>query len=197
MKILDPATIAAKNRLENLTPWIILLDLHPSANEVIYLCNDNAPVEWNDRTYTPIPFTIDQIKASGDGSLNGTQISVDNTQLVLSEYIDRSRGFVGNRVVIRLYHDGVADIQQSFKVQDATVTEKAAAFAIGNEDLLKTEFPAGRYNRDRCIWAYRGAICAYSGPLVTCDRGLRTGNGCEAHANFPRFGGAPGIIRVG
>jgi phage-related protein len=194
---LDPAVIQEKNKLAGSAPWIWLAELHPTSVERVYLCADNQPVTFDSNEYLPYPFSIEMQEHDGKGNLMQVTLVVPNTNYFISDMLERSRGFTGRKVILSLINDGNLVLRQTFRVQTSTVNEASGQFIIGFDDLLKISIPATKYFRDRCPWRYKGVECKYAGALQTCDRTLRSTNGCEAHENTINFGGYPGIPKLG
>jgi phage-related protein len=187
---------AQKNKLVGANPFLWVLELHPSAAEVVYLVNDNKVHTIGGIDYLPFPFSIDAQEKDGTGNLGTCSISIANTDNFFGHMLERSRGFSGENVIMRIINSGSVVLSQSFRVQTVSVGRSAASFTVGNEDLLKVGFPSQKYFRNRCRRQYKGTLCGYAGALATCDRTLRSTNGCEAHSNSSRGGMFPGIPKA-
>lgn len=200
MRDLSPAVIPTINSVVPGQAFVWLLRVQPNETETLYLCSDSVAVVYDGITWQPFPFEVGPIDEDSGGTLSGVQITVANVTREIGALVERNRGFVDAAVNLTLIHRSHADYTRplatgAFRVQRSTVAEDVCSFTIGNDDLIKFESPAGRFFRGRCRWAYKSAECGYSGGLATCDRTLRSSNGCEAHANQERFGGFPGIPR--
>jgi phage-related protein len=196
METLHADVIAEKNKLAGSTPWIWLCELHPTATERVYLCDDNQAVTYNSIEYKPFPFKVEDQDMDGSGNIPALSLTIPNTTNFVSLMLERSRGFTGRIIILTLINSGRQVRRQTFRTQGVTVTEQAAQFTIGFDDLYKIAFPSGRMIRNRCPFQYKGTLCGYAGALPTCDHTARSNNGCEAHENAPRIGAFLGIPRA-
>jgi phage-related protein len=192
------------------------MELHVNPAERYYLCSDDEQLTFNDvdavsRTWQPFPFVIGDKEEDGRGNLSSLTLGVSNTTMEMSRLMQINRGFVGRTVIMALVskQSGTPKLayRESFRVNSQSEDENVCTLILGNEDLFRFPFPAGRFFRNRCRWIYKGSLCAYAGTLPLCDKTLRGFNGCESHglaAGAPpvgsvqhpgRFGGFPGIPR--
>lgn len=65
-------------------------------------------------------------------------------------------------------------------------------------DLSNVVLPGRPCSATVCPWTYKSEECGYVGSLPTCDKGIKTANGCEVHfgaGNTLRAGSFPGVGR--
>uniref|UniRef100_UPI002B053875 hypothetical protein n=2 Tax=Aeromonadaceae TaxID=84642 RepID=UPI002B053875 len=85
------------------------------------------------------------------------------------------------------------DFSEMFEIVSSSSPDYAVSIELGAENPLMRMFPGRTQMRDRCSFRYKSACCGYTGALPSCDLTLTGDNGCRAHQNESRFGGAPSI----
>ncbi len=204
MRDLDLVVKLEKNKLAtdaNGNCWVYLLEIQISPSETLYLTNNHASVPHNSIVYTAFPFVVGEMTEDGKGNLSSISLTVDNTTLEVSRWLELNDGASFKRVVLTkflIYDDGLsitgaAAVTETFRVSTVAENEKACVFTLGQEDLLKLDVPRETFNRRRCPFEYKGPRCKYAGILENCDKTLRGRDGCEAHDNVENFGGFPGV----
>lgn len=221
MKPLTANIIEWKNRLADNTPWVDLLEINMGSAGIVYLCNDNATINYDAgdgaHDYTPFPFVIPEVKEDGGSNLSPARVAVADVFGVIKRLQIETQAFTGRDVTLhRFYRDG----EVAFKVI-ARVTRwgskpgniPTVGFELGYEHLTRTEFPARKYRRN-CGKNYGDpATCKFPAVLIgtgagqsaNCDLTLAGANGClfhgklEADASQPvlhpkLFGGFEGTL---
>jgi phage-related protein len=213
------ALIAAKNTLHQANGWRWIVDIDADGTNGYRITDADQPVTYSGDEYRPYPMRIDEIPADGDGTLPQVAMifaSVDDhiaTRLNAGHVLDRR---------IRIRRVNLSDLTVAvtlgiWKSLDATLTYESATLIIGPYPVYDAPFPALKCLRGRCPKVYGGTDCGYNTALPnliaatypsfdpsSCDYGLSTGNGCEAHGaneaangaavRHPnRFGGFPSI----
>lgn len=199
MRELSNVVIQRKNKQAPIDPFVWLIELFPNSAETVYLTNDNMDVVFDSKLYRAFPFEVGEYEHDSSGNISELRLVVGNQNGEMGAIVERNRGFAGREVVMRLVvldttiNDTYEAFSVTFQVKGASYNDDAAVFPLGKDSFAVTMFPRGKLWRERCRFAYKGPLCGFSGALPTCDRALRSPNGCEAHVNEGRFGGAPGI----
>jgi phage-related protein len=210
MRELQEEQIREKNKLDQSSPWLLLYEVwldDDGSERLCHLFHDEA-VTWDGRLYRPYPIRRGRVASGTDSETPSVAIAVSTLDPVIQPLLNTHHGFVRKRVrVITIHKDflddpaGVVAIDQGFIVQAMQDdSDGVVRFTVG-QLLLAEEKIAWRTFGGRCDFRYRDPrTCAYEGALPSCDHGLTTPNGCEAHGvdssiHPRRFGGQPSIPR--
>ena len=194
----------AKNVLNDTDVWLVLFDLYVTDLEVLRLTNNEAEVTWSSNTYSPFPIGFDSLEETGEGDLPYISVYAANVDRVVSSYLETHSGLLDKRVTMHIINtsNNTAAISINLVIRETTATDNAVNFRLSHHPFLEISFPHQRYLRHRCRWKFKGTECGVdpagfsgSGSTETCDKTLDGANGCAAHLNQARFGGAPGIPR--
>lgn len=198
MKNIPANLIIEKNKITTTNPWIVLLDINLEGN-MIYLCNNNENITFQNRTYTAIPFTVEPTKQDSKGELPTVTLRISNVTHLLMDYMEQYAGGVGATVTLRVVNTGYlsenyAELEMTFDVIKSEASSEWISLTLGAPSPLNKRFPLYRYLANHCRWQYRGLECGYSGSLPSCKKTLED---CRNHGNSPRFGGFIGLNRIG
>ena len=180
-------------------------------------------VSWQGQVYTPMPIMVSGFEASSQNALPHPKLQVSNLDglvgaLVASlgdlagailtrkqcfvKYLDAANFSGGNP-----YADPTAGFQDDIWVVEQKLSETWDAITfdlVALCDAQGLQIPARPIQTSTCPNSYKNAdgsgLCTYVGALTSCDRGLKTNNGCVVHfgAGVPLpFGGFPGTQVVG
>ncbi len=202
---LPPLLVYGKNKLASADPILCLLEitLTDQAQTKIYICHNTENIVWNNITWTAFPFQIELPKTSSKGEIPFWTIRLSNVTRVFQAYLEQLSGAVGSQVVMRFIDAGYLDkgsgavyIESTMEVLLSEYDTQWITFKLGAENLLRKRFPNERYIANHCLWVskFKGAECAYTGQAATCDGTLKT---CRSYNNSARFGGKPGLSRIG
>lgn len=198
---LHSALATAKNQLATDKTWLFLLKIELTVpdTQTLYLHRGTENLTFDGQTWEPVAFQIGEITQDSDGNLVSVDCSVFDMTGIIRKWM-REYDFDGAPVTLRVLESGdftdpTRSIDQSFTIRGWRGAYEQVTFQLGHQDFMKRNFPGRSFLRTRCSWVFRGTECAYSGSLSTCDRTLDGDDGCRAHSNEPRFGGAPAIPR--
>lgn len=195
MRQLPPAILRAANRMDQDSPWLILLDIAIAGEETMYLVNNNEDVVFDGRTYVAFAFTVDQPKESSKGEIPSIQLAVANATRTLQAYVEAYQGGVGATVTMRIVNAGLlaenyAELTANFQVMACKCTAQWVTFTLGTINPLNRPFPPHQYIANHCRFRFKGPYCAYVGAETACNRTL---DRCQELGNTARFGGFPGL----
>lgn len=191
---LPPALIRAANRMDQTSPWLILLDI-VLPNVTLYLVNNTEDIVFGGQTYNAFPFQYERPKESSKGDIPNIQVSVSNVTRVVQSYIEPYNGGVGCDVVMRLVNaayltEDYASLTIPLVVLGAKCTPLWVVFTLGCFNPINRRYPVGQYIAKHCRFRFRGPHCGYVGAQLSCDHTL---DRCRALKNSARFGGHPGL----
>lgn len=198
---LSIASIIEKNRIASDVAWLALLEVDvkdPATGNVIEtlrLARNDEDFTFEGNVYSKGWFDLD-VKQEAGSQPEVKINAVDYTRTVqqrMQQY-GGGIGFTVRILAVNTANTGEgSEANEQFTVVRASQQDFAVSFTLGAENPLTLRFPRRVQFRNRCPWKYKGAECAYSGSLPTCDFSLTGANGCIAHGNENRFGGFPGI----
>ena len=182
-------------------------------NDSLFYCDtEDVSITWNSKVYRRNQIAIDTVGAQNiEGNFEGQLLNISNVDRVMGDYI-RKNDVRGNEVNIYEVREALLanplDVRSTWRymISKATADENSAKISI--ESLYsdsREAFPNSEVTRNVCIWDYDqdgadpvaadncGWFTLKSGLLDTvnypnavstsCDKGLRTANGCNAHKN--------------
>lgn len=197
---------SAKNALNNTDAWVVLFDVFVSDDEVLRVTNNEATITYGGNDYSPFPIGFESFEETTSGDLPYLGVFIGNSDNFIAGYLEERNGLLDRKVVMRVIHTsnltaGVHALETTLMIREANMTQQSASFRLSQHPFMQVEFPHQRYYRHRCRWAFAGTECGWTsatggtGSSESCDKSLEGANGCEAHNNQARFGGAPGIPR--
>jgi phage-related protein len=196
MKNLSNELQEAKNMIEQVDPWITLLDISISDSSTVIRYTDNGEnVTFNGSVYEAFPYKIDPIKSDDSGKVPTISISVSNVSKVLMPYLETTGGLVNSDVKLYVVNTGnlsedYADLTMSFTVLSASANENWVSLSLGAPSPLRRKFPPDRYLATACAWEFKSIECGYTGSDITCNK---TYAECVNKGNDARFGGFYGL----
>lgn len=191
----------AKNALNNTDAWLVLFDVYVSDSEVLRLTNNEAAVTWSSETYSPFPIGFESLEETGQGDLPYISCFVANVDRLVSGYLETHNGLLDRAVKMHIVNTSnmSVGITINLMIRETTVTDTTVNFRLSHHPFFEIQFPHQRWLRHRCRWQFKGTECGWTsggtGSSETCDKTLDGANGCAAHLNQARFGGAPSIPR--
>lgn len=196
---LSSAAIAAANKVDSDSAWLILLEINlPNADDPIRLVRNTDNIEWNGVLWQAFPFSISETKQDDKGTLPTLNVNVDNTTRDLEYYLQNGGGGAGANVILRVVRsdsmDYEADFEEHYTVKNTSVTANAVTFTLGNAYPIKARRPWERYMKNTCPFKYKGLKCGATSALEGCNHTLTD---CRARGNSERFGGFTGIPQGG
>lgn len=198
---LSVGSVIEKNKIASEELFLILIDAVINDEDGNYVntlrfVKNSENIDFGGNNYQAANFDIDiTIENNTEPSIRMT--AQDQTR-TLAQYIEAYAGLVKSSVTMTVVNsgalDGPAEIQETFKVVSANISEYVVEFELGTDSTVNLRFPNFRQFRDRCSWKYKGTRCGYSGGLAKCDYTLLGDNGCQVHNNVTNFGAFPGLL---
>lgn len=196
MKNLPPALLRAANKLDQDSPWLILLDIEIEGETTLRIVNNNEDITFSGNTYIAFAFTVDQPKETSKGEIPSVQLAVANATRTLQTYVEQYQGGVGASITMHIVNAGqlsenYAELTTTFQVMSCKCTAQWVTFTLGAINPLNRKFPPYQYIASHCRYkVFKGPLCGYSGLETECNRTLTR---CRELLNSARFGGFPGL----
>jgi len=204
MLSLASAIVSAKNKIDDIGAWLVLLEaqFNDPSSTVLYLVRNTEDITWDSQTWTKFPFELDIARQGSDGSIQTLRARVPNVLRAVEGHINDADGAVGSTVIVRvIYSEDLsldAVIEETFTVSKTVCTAQWADFELAPENIWVRQFPRDVYDRQICRWkAFKGTECGYGGATATCNRTLDACINMAGGSNVARFGGFPAIPGVG
>lgn len=199
MKNLPANLVLEKNKLDDQDAWLILLDITMPNNDEYYLVRNNEDIVWNNYLYTAVAFDLDIIDEDGKGTIPQVVLKIPNQNRIFQGYLESYEGAVEAVVLIRIISnsnkmENYSELELTFSVQSSSATSEAITFTLGTPNPFRRRFPQSRFIANHCNWQFKSIECAYAGTDSTCKRTL---DDCKSKNNSVRFGGYPGLDRIG
>ncbi|BEE07080.1 MULTISPECIES: hypothetical protein [Aeromonas] len=203
MNNLSIASVLEKNRISSENAMTMALDIElidpVSGNYVMTLriANYDTDLTIDGNLYTKIGFDLSLQDDTNE--LQNVTLTIQDQVGLIRPYLQTYRGAVGSRVTMMIVtvdptdKTTLIDFSEMFEIVSSSSPDYAVSIELGAENPLMRMFPGRTQMRDRCSFRYKSACCGYSGDLPSCDLTLTGDNGCRAHQNESRFGGAPSI----
>lgn len=196
MKVLSSAIVSEKNKISTDGVWLVLLEISFPGEESVYLVHNTEDITWGGNLWQAFPFEVNTVSEDGQGGLPSYTIRVSNVGRALTVLIDEHDGGNGATTILRVVHsEHLEDLNPVFMdvatIVACSVDLEWVTFTLGAENPMILRSPRQRYLQNHCRYKeFKGALCAYAGPVGVCDRTMAT---CKELGNLARFGGAPGI----
>lgn len=193
--------ISEKNKLSNSGAWLLLLEVIYPGETSIRVCLNTENITWDGETWYGVPFNLDDIEESNEGEVTETSITVYDIERRIIPYIDAYDGGVGATAYIYIVHSNHLDnttpeLDMDFEILDVNINHKSQVkFKLGGENLSNYRSPPDIFLQSHCRYKeFKGSLCGYTGAETECDRTFAR---CKELNNQRRFGGFPGIGRLG
>ena len=149
--MLSLSTIAKmeKNKLEQDSCWLVLLEIAISDTESIRLVRNTEDINWNGYTWIAFPFDLDVISDSGDGEIQSVTVKVSNVTRAVQKYLEDTKGGVGAEVTVMVINSKRLDLVDSFTINTSTNYIKldsaanAHSFSVGEGNFITNTSSAG------------------------------------------------------
>lgn len=194
--------IIEKNKMNSSGVWLLLVKIAYKSEDPVRLCLNNVNVTWDSQVWYPAIFSLSGITETKDGDVQSAPLTIVDFNGVIIPLLEQYKGAVGADVDIYVVHsDHLSNTSPEVWV-DAEVLAPSldgnhtVTFRLGTVDLSSKRCPSERYLKNSCRFAFKGADgrCGYSGSETVCDRTFAR---CSALGNQMRYGGFPGVGRVG
>jgi len=193
--------ISEKNKLASGAPWLLLLEIIYPGETPIRVVWNTEDVTWDGETWVAFPFQLGDIEESKDAEIPAVSLTIFDIERKLIPIIDEHGGGVGSEVWVRVVHSAYLDnttpeFEQEFEIIDARIGHDFSVnLKLGAENLSNRRSPVDRYLKGHCRYKqFKGPECGYGGTETECSR---TFERCRELGNQRRFGGFPGIGRIG
>jgi len=197
MRTLPTGWAADLRKLHGGKPYIWLYEVVISADPDIAfrLAEWHEAVIYGGKSYEPWPVSHTGGGEDSAGRMDGVTVTVSNVDRTMQAYLEYHEYLTGKKVVIRRVKsdDLTLGSEETFAISSAASQEATVAFNLSAPFMVAGIVMGRRAYRDACAWIFKSPSCGYTGAIATCDKTLAGANGCRAHANAARFGGAPGI----
>lgn len=199
MRTLDPSILTAMNRGVTETPFYLICTID-TGTERVRITNAAETVTFGGNDYAPYPFRLDDRSEAGDGELPTARLTFANIPRnteagqYLSDWIDKNALVKDLRVTLSVVFGNNTVRSDTYEVGTPEVTRSFISLPLVKEGLFSVLVPR-QTATIRCMNAYKGADCEYSGTSTSCDKGLWTTNGCRAHDNVSNFKGFVTLTR--
>jgi len=193
--------IESKNKLSSTDPWLLLLEINYPNEEPIRLVWDTESISYDGETWQAATFVLGDQEESNEGDVPSVKLGVVDIERNLIPLIDQYGGGVGAEVIIRVVHsaylnNNTPELEVEYEIIDASVDAQSRVnFKLGAENLSNYRSPPDIFLQSHCRYKeFKGSYCGYTGTETECDR---TFERCRELGNQKRFGGFPGIGRLG
>ena len=194
--------IAKKNALADSGAWILLLEIAYEGETPLYLCYNTENIVWNYITWVAYPFNLGDLEESNTGEATSVTLSVHDIGRQLTPLLDTYNGGVGANVYARIVHSSyltssTPELEEQFEIIDVAIDSNSViSFKLGSENLSNYRSPPNRYLKGHCRYnEFGGTLCGYT--ILADETCSRTFGRCRELDNQARFGGFPGIGRLG
>jgi len=183
MKALPASLIVEKNRLYSDLPWVVLLEVQVDDSSWERWAVYPESVTFAGQEYSPLPAIFDTLSESSEAKIEGVQVQVANANREVSAYLENNN-IIGNKVVLKIVStselsDANSCLSFTYRINRVQVTDQAAVFELGGEQLYVLQLPKQRFIRTRCRWRYKDENCGYPGDKFgkTTQQTLHYGDG--------------------
>ena len=175
--------------------WLYEISITDSPSQFLRLAQWADEVQFESQTFYPWPIGHQGGGEDSTGRLDPITLTASNVTRELQAFLEYYNYLSGRTVrIIQIKSDAPGlSISETYSIISAVANQSTVTFTMGARFLVAGANIGRRLNRDMCAWVYKSADCGYAGIITTCDKTLADPNGCRAHNNAARFGGAPGI----
>ena len=165
--------------------WLTLLKITTSDSSVYHYVKNTEDITYNGDTYTALPFSIESVSETTDGSLPTFAISISNVDYMIQSIIEQDAPNFGSgwdvevMIVNSSYLDTVTpDLHQKYKTISVTCDANNCSFNIGMANPVRMLFPSVSYSPNFCQRTFKDVStgCDYAGGDVECGKRL---NDCK------------------
>lgn len=192
--------LSEKNKLVS-EPWVILMEVIYPSEPSIRLAWNTENVSWDGETWQAATFDLGDVEQSKDAEVATVDLTISDIERKITPLLDKYNGGVGADVWIRLVHSAHLDntspeVEEKYEIIDTSIDHLAnIKFTLGAENLSNHQSPPNRFIKGHCRYQeFKGSLCGYSGAETECSR---TFEQCRSYSNQARFGGFPGVGRLG
>lgn len=167
MITLPAALTTEKNKLKSTSPWVYLFELTLDDSTTARYAAYPEDVTFDGQTYTAIGAVVSARTEDSGNTIPSISVAISNVNRAMSAYLENAK-IEGRAVRVRIVHtdhlgDANCKIDLNFRCNRVAVTDDAAVFELGQENLAALRMPMHRYIRTRCRWVYKDDHCGYPG----------------------------------
>lgn len=193
--------ISEKNKLSSADPWLLLLEINYPNEAPVRVAWNNEDVVWDGETWLGFPFKLGDMEETKEGEIPALNLTIYDIERKIIPIIDEYGGGVGAEVWIRVVHSAylentIPEFEQDFEIVEVQIGHDFSVnLKLGAEDMSSRRSPQNRFLKGHCRYKeFKGPECGYDGTETECSR---TFERCRELGNQRRFGGFPGIGRIG
>ncbi len=200
LSISDQA-IADKNKLRSDVAWIDFVEFLYPGEAAVRVCSDNRIVNWNGHDWYPVEFVPPNVKESKDAQIPDLTLAFADVDQQVTPIIDRYDGAIGAAVNLytvlsTMLDSNIPEREETMELLSASIDHQSViTFTLGAENLQDRKCTPVRYLKNHC--RYTGLSddrCGYTGSETDCNLTFAR---CKELGNQARFGGFPGVGRLG
>jgi len=193
--------IQEKNKLASGDPWLLLVEIIYPNEEPVRAVWNTENIAWDGETWYAFPFSLSDIEESKEAEIPEVSLTIFDIERRIIPLIDAYGGGIGASLWVRIVHSAYLDnntpeFEHEFEIIAVSVGHDfSVKFTLGAENLSNKRSPVSRYLKGHCRYKqFKGPECGYDGTETECSR---TFERCRELSNQARFGGFPGIGRIG
>lgn len=199
--MLDLSTVAksVKNKLDDGGTWLVLLSVKNKDLTIQFdIVANTDDVDWNGKTFTAFPFSMDEVQESTKGSLPSFQLSVCNVERLVQSYVeqDTTHGSGWDVDLMVVHSSNLAnnnpEVIYSFKTLSVTADENNVFFTVGMQNPLRQMFPRRRMMTNFCQNTFKVRGCTYTGSDTSCGKTIS-----DCRLKFPSSDRLPILVFSG
>ena len=190
-----------KNKLGSNDPWLLMLEIQYTGEAAVRLVWNTQQIWWNSVTWYPASFILGDQEESQDGAIPIVNLGIVDLERQLIPVVDYYGGGLGATVNVYIVHsnylyNSTPEFEAQFEVVGVNVQHDGTiTFKLGAEDLSSRRSHPYFFMSAYCRYnTFKGSLCGYTGGETDCDRTLTR---CRELNNIARFGGFPGMGRMG
>ena len=201
---ISPQAMEEKNKLVSSGVWLLLLEIQYPNENPIYLRHDtdiNHTVEWDGKEWLPCEFQLGDVEETKEGEIPEINLTVCDIYKFLTPIVEKYSGGIGSTVIVRIVHSDHLDVSEpEFELKCEVLkvgldSKGFVNFSLGDANLTNYRSPPEMFLKNHCRYKeFKGPYCGYNGSESECDR---TYTRCKELGNQQRFGGFPGVGRLG
>jgi len=194
--------IQEKNKLSSNDPWLLLLEIDYPGETPIRVVWNTEDITWDGETWHAFPvFKLGDMEETKEAEIPAVNLTFFDPGREVIPIVDEHGGGLGSEVWVYVVHSAylsntTPEFEQEFEIIEAKIGyDFSINLKLGAENLINRRSPQDRYLKGHCRYKeFKGSLCGYSGSETDCNR---TFERCRELGNQARFGGFPGIGKIG
>ena len=195
MRTLSSYMEEKSNTLSLADAFLWFFDIRRDSSNVSQYVRDRRNITFLSDEYTRKSISFEPPMADASGTMHDFKISIDNTDLIQSAYLENDKYF-DQDVEVRIASTGSLSTSADsivFRglVVSAGADESIVTLICGTYNLRNIMVPNELIYAKSCRFVFKGFRCQYAGAETTCSHYLAA---CTALANSSYFGGANNML---